>query len=54
MDTITTMTIIPSQAALVRSADLIGGVVFTDRGRGLAIEPKTAFVVDPRPAGPVV
>lgn len=56
MDT-TTMIIIPmSQAALVPSADLIGGAtgVFTDRGRSLAAEPKTPFVVDPRPAGPPV
>ena len=56
MDTnINAMNIVPSQAALVPSADLIGGAtgVFTDRGR-IAAEPKTPFVVDPLPAGPSV
>ena len=56
MDNIT-MNLIPmSGAALVPSADLICGAtgVFTDRGRTLAAEPKTPFVVDPRPAGPPV
>lgn len=56
MDTITTMIISPSKAALVLSADRIGGAagVFTDRDRTPATAPKTAFVVDPRPAGPPV
>lgn len=56
MDTITTMTIDPSQAALAHSAGFIGGVagIFTDRGRALAIDPLTPFVVDPCPARPPV
>lgn len=57
MDNITMNLIPESWAAFVPSADLcIGGAtgVFTDRGRTLAAEPKTPFVVDPRPAGPPV
>lgn len=55
MDTITTMILAPMTAALVPSADLLGGAtgVFIDRDRTVA-EPKTPFVVDPRPAGPSV
>ena len=52
----TTMNIIPaSWAALVPSADLIGGAtgVFT-RDRIRVSGPKALFVVDPRPDGPVV
>lgn len=54
MDNITSIAMTQIQAALVRSTDLIGGVVFTDRGRVLATDPKTPFVVDPRPARPPV
>jgi hypothetical protein len=56
MDNITMNLIPESWAALVPSADCIGDAtgVFIDRGRTLAAEPKTPFVVDPRPAGPPV
>lgn len=53
-----TITIIPTahDAALASATDVFGGAagVFLGRDRTPIAEPKTAFVSDPRPAGPPV
>lgn len=52
------ITMIPTaiDAALASSTGFVGGAagVFLDRDRTPVIDPKTAFVPDPRPAGPSV
>lgn len=52
------ITMIPTaiDAALASATDVFGGAagVFIARDRDRVAEPKTAFVSDPRPAGPPV
>lgn len=52
------ITMIPTaiDAALASTADVFGGAagVFLGRDRTQVIDPKSAFVSDPRPAGPPV